>query len=145
MTMNLRSAIGRVMGIFFVGQGVLILFLLSSRIGRIIGGTDLLPTFNVSSSGFGFSTGTLPLILEVVFLIPAGIFLAWKLKKLGAILGIAGVLILPIVSIALQILVSVSGGPPITELIDPSEIIFGVGVFVGLPIVGTVLAWKELH
>ncbi len=133
------------MGIFFVGQGVLILFLLSSRIGRIIGGTDLLPTFNVSSSGFGFSTGTLPLILEVVFLIPAGIFLAWKLKRLGAILGIVGAITLPIVSIALQILVSVSGGPPLTELIDPSEIIFGLGVFVGLPILGTVLAWKELH
>lgn len=135
------------MGIFFVGYGVLILSLLSSRIGRIIGGTDLLPTINVSSSGFGFSTGTLPLILQVVFLIPAGIFLAWKLKKVGAILGIAGVLMLPIVSIALQILVSVSGGPPITitELIDPSEIIFGLGVFVGLLILGTVLAWNELH
>ena len=71
--------------------------------------------------------------------------MAWKLKRLGAILGIVGVLILPIVSIALQILISVSGGPPITELIDPSEIIFGIVVFVGLPIVGTVLAWKELH
>jgi len=145
MLMNLRSVIGRVMGIFFIGQGVLILFLVSSRIGGIIGGMDLLPTFNVSSTGFSFSAGTLPLILQVVFLIPAGIFLAWKLKRLGAILGIVGVLILPIVSIALQILVSVSGGPSLTELIDPSEIIFGIGVFVGLPIVGTVLAWKELH
>ncbi len=143
--MNLRSAVGRVMGIFFIGDGVLILFLLSSRIGRIIGGTDLLPTFNVSSSGFGFSTGTLPFVLQVAFLLPAGIFLAWKLKRLGAILGIAGALILPVVSIALQILVSVSGGPPLTELIDPSEIVFGMGVFVGLPIVGTVFTWKELH
>ncbi len=143
--MNLRSAIGRVMGIFFIGYGLLILFLLSSRIDRIIGGMDLLPTINVSSTGFGFSTGGLPLILQVVFLLPAGIFLAWKLKRLGAILGIVGVLILPIVSIALQILVSVSGGPPLTELIDPSEIIFGVGVFVGLPTGGIVLTWKELH
>lgn len=143
--MNLRSAVGRGMGIFFIGNGLLILFLVSSRIGRIIGGMGLLPTFNVSSTGFGFSTGTLPLVLQVAFLLPAGILLAWKLKRLGAILGIAGALILPIVSIALQILVSVSGGPPITELIDPSEIIFGIGVFVGLPIVGTVLTWKELH
>jgi len=133
------------MGIFFIAYGVLILALLSIRVSRIFGSIDLLPTINVSSTGFSFYTGTLPLILQVVLLVPAGIFLAWKLKKLGAILGIAGVLILPIVSIVLQILVSVSGGPPITELIDPSEIIFGVGVFVGLPILGTVLAWNELH
>ena len=51
--MNLRSAIGRVMGIFFIGYGLLILFLLASRIDRIIGGMDLLPIVNVSSTGFG--------------------------------------------------------------------------------------------
>ena len=44
-----------------------------------------------------------------------------------------------------QVLVSSSGGPPIGELIDLSEIIFGIGLFVGLPIVGILLAKKELH
>ncbi len=71
--------------------------------------------------------------------------LVWKLRRWAAIFGIIGALVLPLSSLILQVLVSAYGGLPITELIGVEEIVFGVGLFVGLPVLGTVVAWRILQ
>jgi hypothetical protein len=145
--MNRNQLVGKIVGVFFLVLGLLFLFISAPTINRIVfeGEVGLFPTFHVSSTGYSLSTGQLPIIVQSIILIPMGILLFWKLSRVAAVLGSIGSLLLPLTSLILQLLVSVSGGPSLTELITLEEIIFGVGLFVGAPILGIIYSWRELH
>ena len=104
-----------------------------------------MPAFHVSSTGgYSFETGSLIFFIMSLLLIPAGLLLVWKLKRWAAITGIIGTLLLPLTSLALQVLVSASGGPPLTVIIPMTELVFGVGFFFVLPTLGIIFAWRDL-
>ena len=145
--MNWRRLVGRAVGSYFVVYGIIILYVFSISVGRIFfeGVGGFLPTFHVGSAGYGFSVGQLPFLIQFVLLIPAGIWMAWKLRRWAAFIGILGTLVLPVTSFGLSMLVTASGGPPITELVVFGEILIGLGLFIGLPTLGIALVRRELH
>ncbi len=143
-----RRVIGRTVGLFYIVLGVVYLYVFSTAIDQTIfeGAGGFLPSFEVSSTGgYYFSTGQLPMLIQIILFIPAGILLAWKLRRWAAIIGIIGTLVMPLTTFTLRMLISASGGPPLTELITFKELVFGIGLFVGLPVFGIIFAWKELH
>ncbi len=105
----------------------------------------LLPTFEASSTNYSFFAGNLSLLIQLVLLIPAGIMLAWKLKRWAAICGIIGILVPSLVLLTLEVFVSFSGGPSITKLISIKMLVYSWGLFVGLPLLGIISAWRDLH
>ncbi len=145
--MNWRQLSGRIVGLYYLAFGALTLYILSITIGRIIfGGARmfLLPTFEASSTNYSFFAGNLSLLIQLVLLVPAGIMLAWKLKRWAAIYGIIGILVPSLVLLILEVFVSFSGGPSITKLIS-IEIAYSWGLFVGLPLLGIISAWRDLN
>src|SRR3990172_2689209 len=147
LLMKWRPLIGRIVGLCYFAYGTFILYLSSTIIGRFLieGPGGLMPAFHVSSTGgYSFETGSLIFFIMSLLLIPAGLLLVWKLKRWAAITGIIGTLLLPLTSLALQVLVSASGGPPLTVIIPMTELVFGVGFFFVLPTLGIIFAWRDL-
>ena len=145
--MNWHQLSGRIVGLYYIAFGTFTLYVLSMAIGQIIFEDTrmLLPTFQMSSIGYSFLASNLSLIIQLVLLIPAGIMLAWKLKRWAAIFGIVGILVPSLISLALGVFVSAAGGPPITKLIRMEVLALSWGLFAGLPILGIVSAWRDLH
>ena len=145
--MNWRQLSGRIVGLYYIAFGTFTLYILSIVINQIIfeDTRKLLPTFQMISISYSFFAGNLPLIIQLVLLIPAGIMLAWKLKRWAAIFGIIGILVPSLITLALEMLVSTSGGPPITKLIRIEVLALSWGLFAGLPLLGIVSAWRDLY
>ena len=141
--MNWRQLVKRIVGFYYVAYGTLFLYFSYAIMGKIITeGTDgLLPTFG----GNSFDVVSLVILIVPLLVIPAGIMLLWKSKRWAAIVGIIGTLVLPLTSFTLKILISVSGGTPLTEQISADEIYGGIGFFFLLPTLGMFFTWKDLQ
>ncbi|MFQ5870775.1 MAG: hypothetical protein ACE5IB_01255 [Candidatus Geothermarchaeales archaeon] len=142
-----RRVIAVMVGLFLIVRGLDRLFLVRTMFDRIIprNGGQFLPTFHVSPSGYGFSVGQVTFWIELVLLLPAGILLVWTLSRWAAVVGIVAILVGAVISLSLRVLVSVFGGPPLTELVGIGELVVGLGVVVGLPALGTAFAWRDLR
>jgi hypothetical protein len=145
-SLNWRQLFGRIVGLYYTAFGIFTLYILSATIDiTTISFEGLLPEFDLSSTGYDFSVGMLPLLIQMLFLISSGIMLIWKLKRWAAIAGIIGILVPSLTSLALEVLISASGGPPLTELVSIENIVLGWGLFIGLPALGIIFAWRDLH
>ena len=145
-SLNWRQLFGRIVGLYYATFGIFILYILSATIAiTTISFEMLLPEFDLSSTGYDFSVGMLPLLIQMLLLISSGIMLIWKLKRWAVIAGIIGIFVPSLTSLALEVLISASGGPPLTELVSIKNIVLGWGLFIGLPALGMIFAWRDLH
>ncbi len=146
--MNWRQFSGRIVGLYYLIFGVPTLYILSMTISRTIfegTRTFLLPTFEASSTNYSFFAGYFSLLIQLALLVPAGIMLSWRLKRWAAVCGIIGILIPSLILLILEVFVSFSGGPSITKLISIKVLVYSWGLFIGLPLLGIVFAWRDLH
>lgn len=145
-SLNWRQLVGRIMGLYYTAFGIFTLYILLATIDiATISFEGLLPEFDLSSTGYDFSVGMLPLLIQMLLLISSGIMLVWKPKRWAVIAGIIGIFVPSLTSLALEVLISASGGPPLTELVSIKNIVLGWGLFIGLPALGMVFAWRDLH
>ncbi len=145
-SLNWRQLVGRIMGLYYAAFGIFTLYILLVTIDiATISFEGLLPEFDLSSTGYDFSVGMLPLLIQMLLLISSGIMLVWKLKRWAAITGMIGMFVPSLTSLALEVLISASGGPPLIELVSIKNIVLGWGLFIGLPALGIIFAWRDLH
>jgi hypothetical protein len=145
-SLNWRQLFGRIVGLYYTVFGIFTLYVLSATINiATISFEGLLPEFDLGSTGYDFSVGMLPLLIQMLLLISSGIMLVWRLKRWAAINGIIGMFVPSLTSLALEVLISASGGPPLIELVSIKNIVLGWGLFIGLPALGVTFAWRDLH
>ncbi len=145
-SLNWRQLVGRIMGLYYTAFGIFTLYILLATIDiATISIEGVLPEFDLSSTGYDFSVGMLPLLIQMLLLLSSGIMLVWKLKRWAVITGIVGIFVPSLTSLAIEVLISASGGPPLIELVSIKNIVLGWGLFIGLPALGIIFAWKDLY